>query len=78
MESVDEEEAQADREAAFAWFKTLSWVPYPLSDRIWSTKQPSGKAWFMVPQTKVLHVIPSIAINGELYSVTEIANLGKN
>jgi hypothetical protein len=74
-EAADENSASAIRETVGIWFGKLLWLPFPESDRMWSTKKASGIQWQMVPQGAAEGLCPRVAINVDLCDKTTLAGL---
>jgi hypothetical protein len=74
-EAADENSASAIRETVGIWFGKLLWLPFPESDRMWSTKKASGIQWQMVPQGAAKGLCPRVAINVDLCDKTMLAEL---
>jgi len=49
MNRLDEGKAKITRDHVLNWFDTLHWVPHPESDRMWSTREATGRSWVRVP-----------------------------
>lgn len=64
LERVDEPRSQVIRNHVLEWFRTLWWLPFPESDRMWLAKRtPSTRSgWVMVPPGEN-RICPRLAVN---------------
>ena len=67
MSELDKESTEAIRKRLFCWFDEFLWVPYPDSDRMWSTKMMCGIVWFRLPMGEP-QPCPALAINPRHHS----------
>lgn len=65
MNEVDANAAEEIRKEAFNWFDKLHWIPFPESDRMWSTKKTTPRTWMMIPNGRAAENCPRIAINAK-------------
>lgn len=62
MNRLDEDKAKITRDHILNWFDTLRWVPHPESDRMWSTREATGRNWVRVPPGPAQNC-PRLALN---------------
>jgi hypothetical protein len=75
MDRTPEDVAKSIRERVYSWFSQLQWLPFPESDRMWSTKDIARKGSFLVPSTGVAGNWPHIAINSSSCCSADIEEL---
>jgi hypothetical protein len=76
-EAIDDDAADAIRRTVSIWFSKLLWVPFPESDRMWSTRKVNGFEWRVIPSGEAVGLYPHLAINIDSCDKTVIAELWK-